>query len=185
MGFSAGAVSRYGSSTFPQQMKRDWYLRTIDLNGSNYAGSPAVAGLIGFMLVLRIAVGGPGASARLPTIPQTLNGIIAEITVDGEPYDDTTPIEVLDEVGTVLGTVDIANGVWVFRVDKGPTEAVLRIGLAVIAPISYVEGVLTSVVITATIPDIDATSTVSLNSGFQALTDLGSGLPIDEFLGLV
>lgn len=51
-------------------------------------------------------------------------------------------------------------------------------------PIPFAADALTSVVITATTPDAVVTSTVTLNSGFQALTHVGGGLSIDEFLAL-
>jgi len=140
--------------------------------------------VIGAAFAVATVVTSPGASAQLPAIPQTLNGTTAEITVDGEPYDGTTPIEVLDQDGAALGTADVANGVWVFRVNEGPSETVIRIGLAVTDPVPFARGALTTVVITAVTPPLVVTTTVSLSAGFQALTHTGGALPIDDFLAL-
>ena len=159
-------------------------MRIKIVSGTAYIGALAFAAVIGAAFAVATVVTSPGASAQLPAIPQTLNGTTAEITVDGEPYDGTTPIEVLDQDGAALGTADVANGVWVFRVNEGPSETVIRIGLAVTDPVPFAQGALTTVVITAITPPLVVSTTVSLSAGFQALTDTGGALPIDDFLAL-
>ncbi|HJN91090.1 MAG TPA: hypothetical protein QGF05_00010, partial [Dehalococcoidia bacterium] len=108
-----------------------------------HGGVWAFVALIGTLALLATAVF-PGlleAQGDLPLPPSLFAGSTVDISIDGDPYDGVTPIEVLDGDGSLLGTADVADGVWVFQADSEISDTIsFRVGDAVSDPFAVVAG---------------------------------------------
>ena len=62
--------------------------------------------------------------SQAPGPPAVFFGNVAEIIVNGEPYDGVTSIEAIDENGGVIDTVDLTDdGRWSMASSASPTWA--------------------------------------------------------------
>lgn len=136
------------------------------------------------MLTLGLIVPRPSYSQG-PPLPAVFFGDVADITVNGEPYDGVTPIEAIDENGDVVGTADVSDeGIWLIQVPLAESVR-FRIGGAISAAEPFVPGSLSELTIVLSgIPTELPTRSLELSAGFQALTHVGEDLSIDDFLAL-
>lgn len=123
------------------------------------------------LLAMPQAVGGQG----VPDPPHLFFGRVLEITVDGQPYDGTLPIELLDADGNLIGQVSIVDDGWSVPAPGSAGEVRFRIGTAVTSPFTVVPGALTSVQLSLTTA---IERTVALVAGFNGLAYTGEG-PVD------
>ena len=91
----------------------------------------AFAALLALLVIGLAGLPGRTAQAQLALPPHTFFGQIANVTVDGAPYDGVTPLEVVIADGTVVAVADLQSPNWVVDVLDGFGNVVFRVGSAV------------------------------------------------------
>ena len=109
-------------------------------------------------VVAALAVALVGLNAPRPSYSQMSNppmlffGDVADIIVNGEPYDGVTPIEAIDEHGDVVATANVAeDGFWLIEVPLAETVR-FRIGAAISVAETFVSGQLQEVALVLSAP---------------------------------
>ncbi len=122
------------------------------------------------------------AAAQLPQPPHLFDGNVADITVDGGPYDGVTPIEVIDSASVVVTTATVTEGVWFVQVPPDAGEIRFRIADAVSDPFPVVAGARSGdVVLTLVTPgEQPAERLLFLFPGANALAYTGVGGAVPE-----
>lgn len=144
-------------------------------------------GVVAAAIVAALVAGLIASPARAQGDPPNLFfGPTDDLLVDGAAYDGSTPIEVLDANGAVVGVAAIADGFWSVQVSASVGEIHFRIGDAVSATIAPQIGGISSILVTlvssGTPPPIEgvtpmlvpATRTLSLSAGTNTVGYSGS-----------
>lgn len=125
----------------------------------------------------------PWLAGAQPQPPHLFDGALADVTIDGLPYDGVSPIDVIDDTGVVVAQVGVADGVWFVQLPADAGDVRFRLGDALSPPFTVLAGDRTAdIVLTMLTPQLAVTRDVQLVAGFNWLTYTGPNVDIVTLL---
>lgn len=119
----------------------------------------------------------PQVASAQPPPPAVFFGSVSAITVDGQPWDGTT-IEIIDEDGNVIDTVNINGGSWTAEIANSVDSIRFRVGDAVSASFEIVPGSVSNIVLAIGVGGPG----LRLEVGFNFLVWRGETVSVDDGL---